>query len=79
MPRLSHEFKQLLLHGFTEAGCSHTLLSDTGIDLLRMASKGNLRQVHRLLVMSMQLATDKKMNHLADDVLKEAIDILKQG
>jgi hypothetical protein len=55
------------------------LLSDTGIDLLRMASKGNLRQVHRLLVMSMQLATDKKMNHLADDILKEAIDILKQG
>lgn len=73
------EFRQFLLHGFTEAGCAHTLLSDTGIDLLRMASKGNLRQVHRLLVMSMQLATDKKMNHLADDVLKEAIEILKQG
>lgn len=73
------EFRQFLLHGFTEAGCTHTLLSDTGIDLLRMASKGNLRQVHRLLVMSMQLATEKKMNHLADDVVKEAIDILKQG
>jgi type II secretory pathway predicted ATPase ExeA len=73
------EFKQLLLYGFTEAGCAHTLLSDTGIDLLRMASKGNVRQVHRLLVASMQLATDKKMNHLADDVIKEAIDILRQG
>lgn len=73
------EFRQLLAYGFTEAGCSSTLLSDSGIDLLRMASKGNPRQVHRLLVTSMQLATDKKMNHLADDIVKEAIEILKQG
>ena len=73
------EFRQLLLYGFTEAGCAQTLLSDSGIELLRMASKGNLRQAHRLLVTSMQLATDKKMNHLADDVVKQAIDILRQG
>ncbi len=73
------EFKQLVLHGFTEAGCTHTLLSDAGIDLLRMASKGNPRLVHQLLVTALRLATDKKMNHLADDVLKEAINIHKQG
>jgi type II secretory pathway predicted ATPase ExeA len=73
------EFNQLVAHGFAEAGCVHTLLSDSGIDLLRMASKGNPRQVHRLLVASLQLATDKKMNHLSDDTLKEAIEILKQG
>ncbi len=73
------EFKQMLIHEFNNAGCEHTLLSDSGIELLRMASKGNLRQVHRLLVTSMQLATDKKMNHLSDDIVKEAIDILRQG
>jgi MSHA biogenesis protein MshM len=73
------EFKKLLLHGLTEAGCAHTLLSDTGVELLRMASKGHIRLLHQLLVLSMQLATDKKMNHLADDILKEAIDILKRG
>lgn len=73
------EFRALLLHGFTEAGCPNTLLSDSGIELLRMASRGNLRQVHRLLVTSLQLATDKKMNHLPDDLVKEAIEILKQG
>jgi hypothetical protein len=44
-----------------------------------MASKGNPRQVHRLLVTAMQLAADKKLNHLADDIIKEAIELLKQG
>lgn len=73
------EFKQLLLHGFTEAGCNHTLLSDSCIELIRMASKGNPRQVHRIVVTSMQLATDKKLNHLPDDLVNEAIEILKQG
>jgi MSHA biogenesis protein MshM len=73
------EFKKLVLYGLSEAGCTHTLLSDTGIDLLGMASKGNVRQVHKLLVVSMQLATDKRLNHIPDDVIKEAIDILKQG
>lgn len=73
------DFRKLVLHGLTEAGCSQTLLSDTGVDLLRMASKGNIRLVHQLLVTSMRLATDKKMNHLADDILKEAVDILKRG
>lgn len=73
------EFRKLVLHGFTDAGCSHTLLSDTGIELLRMASKGNPRLVYQLLVTSMRLATDKKMNHLSDDILNEAIRIHKQG
>jgi len=72
------DFKKLLMHGFDEAGCKHTLVSDSGIDLLRMASKGNVRQVHQLLVVALQLATDRKMNHLSDDILKEAIDILKK-
>lgn len=44
-----------------------------------MASKGNPRQLHRLLVTALQLAADKKQNHLPDDVVKEAIEILKQG
>lgn len=69
-------FKQLLLHGFSEAGCSQTLLSDPAIDILRMASRGNPRQLYRLLVTAMQIATDKKLNHLSDDVIKEAINIL---
>lgn len=64
------------LIGAYQAGCTSTILSDTAIEILRMASKGN---VHRLLVTALQLATDKKQNHLLDDAVKEAIEILKQG
>ncbi len=71
-------FKQFLLYGLTEAGCTSTLLSDSAIEMVRMASKGNPRQVHRLLVTAMRLATDKKQNHLPDDVIKAAITLLKQ-
>ena len=73
------DFKKFLLYGLSQAGCTSTLLSDSAIEILRMASKGNPRQVHRLLVTALQLATDKKQNHLPDDIVKEAIDILKQG
>ena len=77
-PILDREaFKQLLAHGFTQAGCTHNLLSDSGIELLRMASKGNPRQVHRLIVTSLRLACDKKLNHLPDEIINEAITILK--
>jgi type II secretory pathway predicted ATPase ExeA len=72
-------FKDFLLHGLTQAGCASTILSDSAIEILRMASKGNPRQVHRLLVAALQIATDKRQSHLPDDVVKEAIEILKQG
>ena len=73
------EFRKIVQHGLTEAGCKHMLISDSGMDLLQMASRGNMGQIHRLIVVAMQLATDKKMNHIPDDLLKEAIDILRQG
>ena len=74
-----NSFRELLLYGLSEAGCANTILSDSGIEILRMSSKGNARVVHKLLVTAMQIATDKKLNHLPDDVVKEAIQILKQG
>jgi len=75
----NEDFKQLLHHGFTQAGCTHTLLSDSAIDLLFMASKGNARQTHQLIVTALRLATDKKINHLPDEIICDAIEILKQG
>jgi len=71
-------FREFLLHGLAEAGCDKTILSDSAIEIVRMASKGNPRQVHQLLLTSLRLATDKKQNHLSDDVIKEAVEILKQ-
>jgi MSHA biogenesis protein MshM len=72
-------FRQFLLHGFTQAGCTNTLLSDSAIEILRMASKGIPRLIHQLVILALQLATDKKLNHLPDDIVKEAIEIVKQG
>ena len=79
-PILNREaFKQLLMHGLTQAGCTHNILSDSGVELLRMASKGNPRQVHRLLVTGLRLACDKKMSYLSDDMITEAISVLKSA
>lgn len=72
-------FKLLVTHGFTQAGCNHSLMSDSGIELMRMASKGNPRQAHQIIVTSLRLACDKKINHLPDDIINEAIFILKQS
>lgn len=71
-------FKEFLAYGLTQAGVSSTLLSDSSIEILRMASKGNPRMLHQLMVAALQLATDKKMNHLSDDIVKEAVEIFKQ-
>jgi MSHA biogenesis protein MshM len=73
------DFKKLILHGFEEAGCKQTLLSEPGIELVRMGSKGNPRHAHSILVTALQIATDKKQNHLSDDLIKEAITILQKG
>jgi MSHA biogenesis protein MshM len=72
-------FTQLINHGFQEAGCAHQLLSESGIELIRMSSQGNPRLAHQLIVASLRLATDKKINHLPDDIVQEAIAILKHG
>jgi MSHA biogenesis protein MshM len=72
-------FNQLIVHGFSQAGCTHSLMSDSGIELMRMASKGNPRQAHQIIVTALRLACDKKINHLPDDIINEAIFILKQG
>ncbi len=71
-------FKQLLDHGFAQAGCTHQILSDSAIELIRMSSKGNTREAHQLILTALRLATDKKINHLPDDIIKEAIFVLKK-
>lgn len=72
-------FRQFLLHGLEKVGATGTILSDTAIEILRMASRGNPRHLHRIMVTSMQLATEKKQNHLPDDVIKDAITRLALG
>ena len=69
-------FKQLISHAFTQAGAQHTLLSDSGLELLRQASQGLPRQAGRILKTSLQLAVPKGLNHLPDELIQQAIEEL---
>ena len=69
-------FKNLIEHALRQAGAQHTLLSDSGLELLRQASQGLPRQAGRILKTSMQLAVPKGLNHLPDEVIQQAIEEL---
>jgi type II secretory pathway predicted ATPase ExeA len=70
-------FAALLHHAFKSAGAAHALVSDSGVELLRQASQGLPRQAARILRTAMQLGAAKKLNHLPDDVLQQAIAELR--
>jgi type II secretory pathway predicted ATPase ExeA len=70
-------FDCLLKQAFEEAGATQNLLSDPGVELIRMASKGTPRIAGQIIQNALRLATEKKINHLPDDIVMEAIDILK--
>jgi len=71
------EFTQLIEHAFKTAGCQTKLLSDSGIEILRASSQGRLRIIHNIIATSMQLAQQRNLSHLPDDILQEAIARLK--
>ncbi len=66
-------FALLVAHALKSAGCQHTLLADSGLELLRQASKGLPRQAGRILCTAMRLAMHKSLNHLPDDIVQQAI------
>jgi type II secretory pathway predicted ATPase ExeA len=70
-------FAQLIQHALKTAGCQHTLLADSGLELLRLASQGLPRQAGRILRAAMQRAVSKGLNHLPDDLLQETIEELR--
>ncbi len=67
-------FAQLIAHALKSAGCSHTLLADSGLEILRQASKGLPRHAGRILRTAMRLAVPRGLNHLPDDLLQLAIE-----
>ena len=70
-------FKNLIEHALQQAGCQHTLLSDSALELLRQASQGLPRQAGLILKTAMQLAVPKGLNHLPDELLQQAIEVLR--
>lgn len=70
-------FTQLIEHALKQAGCTHTLLADSGMELLRQASQGLPRHAGRILKTAMQMAVSKGLNHLPDDLLQQSIEALR--
>lgn len=70
-------FQALIRHAFEHAGAQHTLLSDSGLELLLQASRGLPRQAGRILETSLQLAVPKGLNHLPDELIQQAIEELR--
>ena len=66
-------FAQLIAYALKSAGCQHTLLADSGMEILRQASKGLPRQAARILCTAMRLAVPRGLNHLPDELLQQAI------
>ena len=72
-------FKKFIVSAFRHAGKAETIISESGFKLLHIATKGRLRDSHKIITQSLQLATETKLNHLPDDIIEAAIDNLKLG
>lgn len=70
-------FVPFIHHAFRVAGAQHTLMSDSGLELLRQASQGMPRQAGKILHLGLQLAAAKKLNHLPDEIVQQAITELR--
>lgn len=72
-----NRFRALIEHGFKVVGCEHTLLSDSGFEMLRQASQGKPRLACLVLKASLRLAASKGLNHLPDELIEQAVESLK--
>jgi type II secretory pathway predicted ATPase ExeA len=73
-PVLERErFVALIGHALKTAGCAHTLIADSGMEILRQGSKGLPRQAGRILRNALRLAVPRGLNHLPDEVLQQAL------
>jgi type II secretory pathway predicted ATPase ExeA len=70
-------FRALIDHALAQAGCQQRLLSDSGFEVLRLASQGRPRQAGLILRTAMKLAVPRALNHLPDDLLHDAIETLR--
>lgn len=70
-------FHALIEHALAQAGCTQRLLSDSGLEMLRQASGGKPRHAGQVLRTAMKLAVPKGLNHLPDDLIQAAIEVLR--
>jgi len=72
------EFKEMIDASFKHAGASSMLLTDSGIDMIRLASKGKFRHTGQIIQYALQLACQKDLNHLPDELIKQTIAELQK-
>lgn len=70
-------FSSLLEHALSSAGCTRTIITDEGLEMLRIASQGRYRQAGQLLKSALFLACKKGLDHLPDTVIEQAIEEMK--
>jgi len=70
-------FRALIEQAFKTVGCQQTLLSDSGLEMLRQASRGLPRLAGQILKTALRLAVPKGLNHLPDDLIAEAVEVLR--
>jgi MSHA biogenesis protein MshM len=73
------KFSQFIVAAFGKAGCQQMILSQSGIKLIHMATKGRLRFVDKIITKCLQLASAKMMNHISDDIIKIGIEQLRKA
>lgn len=67
-----NDFNDLVQQSFKAAGCTRTLLSEEGLEMLRIASRGRYRQAGQLIKTAMFLSSKKGLDYLSDESIKFA-------
>ncbi|MGB0784410.1 MAG: ExeA family protein [Marinomonas sp.] len=72
------EFKSMITLAFKNAGAASKLITDSGIELIRLASQGRFRQAGQVIQTALQLAYQSNLNHIPDQTIKQAIEELQK-
>lgn len=70
-------FKKFIIDAFAQAGTHEMIISNTGLQLIHLSTKGRLRYVHKVLSQSLQRAAKENLNHLPDEIIEQTIEELK--
>jgi type II secretory pathway predicted ATPase ExeA len=70
-------FKKVVQSAFELAGAKTSLMSETGIQIIHVATKGRLRYANRIITHCLQKAAAQNINHIPDDIIKNVIEELR--
>jgi MSHA biogenesis protein MshM len=71
-------FCKFIIEAFKNAGKHETMISQSGLQLIHMASKGKLRYAHQIITQALQKAAEGNCNHLTDQIIEQSLEELMQ-